>query len=178
VTSEFGVAINLSVRAVLDVNLPDEVAAVVAEFDIGPKALTVEITESSVMADPARTIGVLRRLSALGVSIAIDDFGTGYSSLSHLKRLPVDEIKIDRSFVAGMMVDDNDLVIVRSTIELARSLGLRVVAEGVEDHPTWTRLSELGCDLAQGFYLSPPVAASELPTLLRAEQATRPALGG
>jgi diguanylate cyclase (GGDEF)-like protein len=177
-TSDFGVAINLSVRAVLDVNLPDEVSAVLAEFDLPPKALTVEITESSVMADPSRTIGVLGRLSALGVSIAIDDFGTGYSSLSYLKRLPVDEIKIDKSFVAGMMVDDNDAVIVRSTIELARSLGLRVVAEGVEDHATWARLSALGCDLAQGFYLSPPVAAAELPTLLRAEQATRDALGG
>ena len=178
VTNDFGVAINLSVRAVLDVNLPDEVSAVLAEFDLAPKALTVEITESSVMADPSRTIGVLGRLSALGVSIAIDDFGTGYSSLSYLKRLPVDEIKIDRSFVAGMMVDENDDVIVRSTIELARSLGLRVVAEGVEDDATWARLSDLGCDLAQGFYLSPPVAAAELPALLRAEQATRDALGG
>jgi diguanylate cyclase (GGDEF)-like protein len=177
-TNDFGVAINLSVRAVLDVNLPDEVSAVLTEFDLAPKALTVEITESSVMADPSRTIGVLGRLSALGVSIAIDDFGTGYSSLSYLKRLPVDEIKIDRSFVAGMMVDDNDAVIVRSTIELARSLGLRVVAEGVEDHATWSRLSALGCDLAQGFYLSPPVAAAELPALLQAEQATRDALGG
>jgi diguanylate cyclase (GGDEF)-like protein len=177
-TNDFGVAINLSVRAVLDVNLPDEVSAVMGEFDLPPKALTVEITESSVMADPSRTIGVLGRLSALGVSIAIDDFGTGYSSLSYLKRLPVDEIKIDRSFVAGMMVDDNDAVIVRSTIELARSLGLRVVAEGVEDHATWARLSALGCDLAQGFYLSRPVAAAELPSLLRAEHATRDALGG
>jgi EAL domain-containing protein (putative c-di-GMP-specific phosphodiesterase class I) len=178
VMNDFGVAINLSVRAVLDVNLPDEVAAVMAELDMPPKALTVEITESSVMADPSRTIGVLGRLSALGVSIAIDDFGTGYSSLSYLKRLPVDEIKIDRSFVAGMMVDDNDAVIVRSTIELARSLGLRVVAEGVEDQATWARLSALGCDLAQGFYLSPPVAAADLASLLRAEQATRHALGG
>jgi predicted signal transduction protein with EAL and GGDEF domain len=177
-TPDFGVAINLSVRAVLDVNLPDEVSAVMGEFDLPPKALTVEITESSVMADPSRTIGVLGRLSALGVSIAIDDFGTGYSSLSYLKRMPVDEIKIDRSFVGGMMVDDNDAVIVRSTIELARSLGLRVVAEGVEDHATWVRLSALGCDLAQGFYLSPPVAAAELPALLRAEHATRDALDG
>jgi EAL domain-containing protein (putative c-di-GMP-specific phosphodiesterase class I) len=129
------------------------------------------------MADPARTIGVLGRLSSLGVSIAIDDFGTGYSSLSYLKRMPVDEIKIDKSFVAGMMIDDNDLVIVRSTIELARSLGLRVVAEGVEDHATWNRLCELGCDLAQGFYLSRPVPAAELPAMLQAGQPTRDALG-
>src|SRR5262249_39803226 len=119
---ELEVAINLSVRTVLDVNLPDQVAAVMSELGVAPQALTVEITESSVMADPARTIGVLGRLSSLGVSIAIDDFGTGYSSLSYLKRMPVDEIKIDRSFVAGMMIDDNDAVIVRSTIELARSL--------------------------------------------------------
>jgi diguanylate cyclase (GGDEF)-like protein len=174
---DFEVAINLSVRTVLDVNLPDQVGAVLAEVGVAPQALTVEITESSVMADPARTIGVLGRLSSLGVSIAIDDFGTGYSSLSYLKRMPVDEIKIDKSFVAGMMIDDNDLVIVRSTIELARSLGLRVVAEGVEDEATWNRLCELGCDLAQGFYLSRPVPAAELPAMLQAAQPTRDALG-
>jgi diguanylate cyclase (GGDEF)-like protein len=167
------VAINLSVRTVLDVNLPDQVAAVMTELGVAPRFLTVEITESSVMADPSRTIGVLGRLSLLGVSIAIDDFGTGYSSLSYLKRMPVDEIKIDRSFVAGMMIDDNDAVIVRSTIELARSLGLRVVAEGVEDQATWNRLSEMGCDLAQGFYLSRPLPAAELPAMLQAVHPTR-----
>jgi diguanylate cyclase (GGDEF)-like protein len=167
---QLDVAINLSVRTVLDVNLPDQVAAVMDEFGLPANALTVEITESSVMADPARTIGVLGRLSALGVSIAIDDFGTGYSSLSYLKRLPVNEIKIDHSFVTGMLVDDNDAVIVRSTIDLARNLGLRVVAEGVEDQATWQRLAELGCDQAQGYYLSPPVAAAQLLAVLRHAQ--------
>jgi diguanylate cyclase (GGDEF)-like protein len=164
---ELDVAINLSVRTVLDVNLPDHVETVMSEFGLPARALTAEITESSVMADPGRTIGVLGRLSALGVSIAIDDFGTGYSSLSYLKRLPVNEIKIDHSFVTGMLVDDNDAVIVRSIIDLAHNLGLRVVAEGVEDQATWNRLAQLGCDLAQGFHLSPPVAAAQLLAVLR-----------
>lgn len=156
---ELDVAVNLSVRSVLDVNLPDLVEGILNEHGLGARSLVLEITESSVMADPARSIGVLDRLSALGVGIAIDDFGTGYSSLSHLRRLPVDEVKIDRSFVSGMIANESDMVIVRSTINLARNLGLRVVAEGVEDVMTWDLLAGLGCDAAQGYYLSRPVPA-------------------
>jgi diguanylate cyclase (GGDEF)-like protein len=156
---DLDVAVNLSVRSVLDVSLPDLVAAILDEHGLDARSLVLEITESSVMADPARSIGVLDRLSALGVGIAIDDFGTGYSSLSHLRRLPVDEVKIDRSFVSGMIANESDAVIVRSTIDLARNLGLRVVAEGVEDETTWDLLAGLGCDAAQGYYLSRPVPA-------------------
>ncbi len=157
---DLDVAVNLSVRSVLDVTLPELVEEILKEHGLDGRSLVLEITESSVMADPARSIGVLDRLSALGVSIAIDDFGTGYSSLSYLRRLPVDEVKIDRSFVSGMVTNESDMVIVRSTIDLARNLGLRVVAEGVEDEPTWDLLGVLGCDAAQGYYLSRPVPAT------------------
>ncbi|MGI8752762.1 MAG: bifunctional diguanylate cyclase/phosphodiesterase [Acidimicrobiales bacterium] len=157
-----GVAVNLSVRSVLDVHLPDQIAAVLSANGMEASNLTLEITEGSVMADPGRTIGILGRLDALGVSIAVDDFGTGYSSLSYLKRLPVSEIKIDRTFVAGLLDDDSDAAIVRSTIELAHNLGLRVVAEGVEDRPTWMRLDALGCDEAPGYFVSAPLPADAL----------------
>jgi diguanylate cyclase (GGDEF)-like protein len=159
---ELDMAVNLSVRSVLDVNLPDQVAEVLAEFDMPAGALTLEITETSVMADPARTIGVLGRLAGLGASISIDDFGTGYSSLSYLKRLPAVEVKIDRSFVAGMLSTPSDLAIVRSTVDLARNLGLRAVAEGVEDARTWSSLTDIGCHQAQGFHLSRPLPAADL----------------
>jgi diguanylate cyclase (GGDEF)-like protein len=157
-----GVAVNLSVRSVLDVHLPDQVAAALSAHGMEPSNLTLEITESSVMADPARTIGILGRLDALGVSISVDDFGTGYSSLSYLKRLPVSEIKVDRSFVSGLLNEDSDAAIVRSTVELAHNLGLRVVAEGVEDRPTWVALAGLGCDEAQGYFVSAPLPAEAL----------------
>ena len=114
------------------------------------------------MIDPARTSVILEQLGARGVALAIDDFGTGYSSLNHLKRLPVDVLKIDRSFVSRVEVDDDDAIIVRSTIELGHNLGLVVVAEGVETAETLARLGELGCDHAQGYHLSPPVPAEEL----------------
>jgi diguanylate cyclase (GGDEF)-like protein len=171
---DLNVAVNLSVRSVLDVDFPDQVARVLRDIGVSPAKLIVEITESSVMADPPRTIGVLGRLSTLGVSIAIDDFGTGYSSLSRLKRLPVDEIKIDKSFVGGMLTDDNDAVIVRSTIDLAHNLGLRVVAEGVEDYETWMQLADLGCDMAQGYYVSRPVPAGQLAKVVRAQTTPQP----
>jgi len=171
----FEVAVNLSVGTVLDADLPDQISEVLRQAEVEAHCLTIEITESSVMVDPARTVAVLARLSALGISIAIDDFGTGYSSLSHLKQLPVDEIKVDQSFVSGMMVDDDDDVIVRSTIDLARNLGLRVVAEGVEDRRTWMRLADLGCDLAQGFFFSRPVPAERLPWIVeRSQVSTHP----
>jgi diguanylate cyclase (GGDEF)-like protein len=168
------VAVNLSVRSVLDVGLPDMVGSILREAGLGAGSLVLEITESSVMADPARSIGVLGRLSSLGVGISIDDFGTGYSSLTHLRRLPIDEVKIDRSFVAGLTTDISDAVIVRSTIELARNLGLRVVAEGVEDEATWQRLADLGCDAAQGFYLSRAVTGEALTDWLQSDRTIRP----
>ena len=124
--------------------------------------LVCEITENTVMADPVRASAVLDGLRELGVGLSLDDFGTGHSSLSYLKRLPLDEVKIDRSFVAGMTDDENDAVIVRSTIDLARNLGLRVVAEGVETAEIMDELSALFCDIAQGYHISRPVPAGEL----------------
>ena len=114
------------------------------------------------MADPRRAMAILERLRALGVRLSLDDFGTGHSSLSYLKRLPLDEVKIDRSFVMGMTDDDNDAAIVRTTIDLARNLGLEVVAEGVESEQILRDLTDLSCDVAQGFYLSRPLPAAEL----------------
>jgi EAL domain-containing protein (putative c-di-GMP-specific phosphodiesterase class I) len=123
--------------------------------------LDLEITESMIMSDPARALATVTRLSALGVGLSVDDFGTGYSSLANLKRLPIQELKIDRSFVSPMLVDESDLIIVRSTINLGHDLGLKVIAEGVEDEPTLRRLALLGCDLAQGFHLSRPLPGDE-----------------
>jgi EAL domain-containing protein (putative c-di-GMP-specific phosphodiesterase class I) len=127
------------------------------------------------MADPHRALDVLERLRALGVRLSLDDFGTGHSSLAYLKRLPLDEVKIDRSFVMGMSEDTNDAAIVRSTIDLARHLGLEVVAEGVESAEIMRDLADLSCDVAQGFYLSRPLPASELGEWLAARGATRSA---
>ncbi|HVF74739.1 MAG TPA: EAL domain-containing protein [Acidimicrobiales bacterium] len=156
------VAVNLSVRSLLDVGLADEVESVLRQAGVSPTSLTLEITESSIMADPVRSISVLNRLADLGITLSIDDFGTGYSSLSYLKKLPVAEVKVDRSFVMNMSADQDDAVIVRSTIDLARNLGLRVVAEGVEDRPTWDQLTSLGCDAAQGYYLGRPMPIVQL----------------
>jgi diguanylate cyclase len=114
------------------------------------------------MADPFRALAVLKRLHEMGTKLSIDDFGTGYSSLAYLKRLPVDAVKIDKSFVMNMDTDENDAAIVRSTIDLARNLGLAIVAEGVETEAIWQTLASLGCDTAQGHYLSHPLPAAEL----------------
>jgi diguanylate cyclase (GGDEF)-like protein/PAS domain S-box-containing protein len=162
-----GVAVNLSVRNLLDAEFPDQVRRLLDKHGVDPGLLELEITESTVLSDPVRTKRVLDKLDAMGVSLSIDDFGTGYSSLSYLSQLPVNEIKIDRSFVMNMTECDNDAVIVRSTIDLARNLGLQVVAEGVETEQAWDELSELGCTLAQGYYLTRPVPAADLTQWLR-----------
>ena len=159
---DLDVAVNLSVRSLLDLQLPESVSALLREFSVEPTRLVLEITESSIMADPIRAADVVDRLSGLGIGLAIDDFGTGYSSLSYLKRLPVSEIKIDKSFVMSMTSQDNDAVIVRSTVDLGRNLGLRVVAEGVETIEMFVELESLGCDIAQGYLLSRPLPAAEL----------------
>jgi diguanylate cyclase (GGDEF)-like protein len=156
------VAVNVSTRCLLDLGFPDEVAERLAAWEVPAGALTLEVTESAVMADPTRALEVLGRLHALGVGLAVDDFGTGYSSMAYLKALPVDELKVDRSFVGQMASSSSDAVIVRSTIDLGHNLGLRVVAEGVESQETWQELEALGCDTAQGYYLGRPVPAGEL----------------
>ena len=152
-----GVSVNLSARDLLDADLPREVESLLSKHGVDPTLLEVEITEHTILTDPERARIVLERLRELGVRLSIDDFGTGFSSLGQLKRLPVDVLKIDRSFVLNMEHDDNDDVIVRSTIELGHNLGLRVVAEGVETQETWGRLAQLGCDTAQGFFISRPL---------------------
>jgi EAL domain-containing protein (putative c-di-GMP-specific phosphodiesterase class I) len=162
-----GVAVNLSVRNLLDAEFPDQVARLLKKRRVRPALLELEITESTMLSDPVRTKRVLDRLAAMGVALSIDDFGTGYSSLSYLSQLPVNEIKIDRSFVMNMADCDNDAVIVRSTIDLARNLGLQVVAEGVETEQAWDKLTQLGCTLAQGYYLSRPVPAKDLTQWLK-----------
>ena len=163
------VAVNLSVRNLLDAELPGDVARLLASHGLGPDALELEITESALIADPARTQTGLRRLRELGVGIAIDDYGTGYSSLAYIRRMPVTVLKIDKSFIIGMATDDNDGVIVRSTIDLGRNLGLTVVAEGVEDAETWERLLEYGCELGQGYYFGRPMSDDAYLALLRRE---------
>ncbi len=157
---KLGVAVNVSAHRLLDLGFPGEVADLLARWEVPPPLLTLEITESAIMADPARALQVVQQLHALGVHLSIDDFGTGYSSMAYLKNLPVDELKIDRSFVSNMTTNERDAVIVRSTVELGRNLGLQVIAEGVEDSATWTELDGIGCDVIQGYYVSKPVASS------------------
>jgi EAL domain-containing protein (putative c-di-GMP-specific phosphodiesterase class I) len=161
------VAVNLAAANIVDVTLPDAVAALLARHGVSGDRLVCEISEHTVMADPVRASDVLAGLRALGVGLSLDDFGTGHSSLAYLKKLPLDEVKIDRSFVAGMTDDENDAVIVRSTIDLARNLGLRVVAEGVETEQVMDALTELRCDVAQGYFISRPLDLQALSVSLR-----------
>ena len=151
------VAVNLSTQNLVDVLLADRVSRLLKQHGVPAEYLTLEITESAVMNDATRTMATLDRLHRLGVRLSVDDFGTGYSSLTYLRRLPVGEIKIDRSFVAQLLVEDQDEVIVRSTIDLGHNLGLSVVAEGVENEPIAHRLAALGCDIAQGYGISRPL---------------------
>ncbi|HET8587599.1 MAG TPA: EAL domain-containing protein, partial [Candidatus Limnocylindria bacterium] len=168
------VAVNLSVRNLLDTDFPSQVRRLLQKREVDPGLLQLEITESTMLSDPVRTKRVLDKLAAMGIALSIDDFGTGYSSLSYLSQLPVNEIKIDRSFVMNMAESDNDAVIVRSTIDLGRNLGLEVVAEGVETEQAWDELNQLGCTLAQGYYLSRPVPAAELTQWLLRRPAGEP----
>jgi EAL domain-containing protein (putative c-di-GMP-specific phosphodiesterase class I) len=148
---ELGVAVNLSVRNLLDLQLPKDILRLLADADLPSTALTLEITESAMMADPTRAEIVLGELRLAGVRISIDDFGTGHASLAYLKRLPVSELKIDRAFIMGLDTDEQDRSIVRSTIDLAHDLGLTTVAEGVESQWVWDWLVARGCDVAQGY---------------------------
>jgi diguanylate cyclase (GGDEF)-like protein len=164
---DFSIAVNLSVYNLKDAGLADYIKAKLAEHNMPHDALMLEITESAMMANPMQSMETLSKLDAMGVQLAIDDFGTGFSSLAYLKQLPVDELKIDKSFVMDLVTDENDEMIVRSTIELAHNMGLNVVAEGVECAETYRMLQELGCDLAQGYFLSPPLKISHMDKWLR-----------
>jgi EAL domain-containing protein (putative c-di-GMP-specific phosphodiesterase class I) len=172
------VAVNLSARTLLDADFPDRVAALLAEHEVPAEMVSFELTESSVMTDPDRMKPVLHRLHALGTGLSIDDFGTGYSSLSQLRRLPVDEVKIDKEFVFSMGTDLGDLAIVRAIIELGHSLGLRVVAEGVEDELARDLLAGNDCDVIQGYLVSRALDPDRLDAWLSARTAIRPGQPG
>jgi diguanylate cyclase (GGDEF)-like protein len=160
------VAVNLSTRDVIDQQLVNELNRLLTDYHIAAGGLELEITEGVLMADPGRARSILGRLKDLGCTIAIDDFGTGYSSLAYLRQLPLDSLKIDRTFVRTLDDKTPDEVIVRSTIDLAHNLGLAVIAEGVETQAAWTKLAALGCDYAQGYYISRPLEADRATAFL------------
>jgi EAL domain-containing protein (putative c-di-GMP-specific phosphodiesterase class I) len=169
-----GVAVNLSASNLLDASLPDEVAVRLEAHGVAPSQLTLEVTEGTILGNPLRSGEVLAQVRRLGVAVSLDDFGTGHSSLSHVKRLPVDELKIDRSFVAGLASDPTDRAIVETIVRLATSLGLTVVAEGVEDDEVLALLREQGCALAQGYLFSRPLPEPEFAAWLDARELTVP----
>ncbi|WP_455203970.1 bifunctional diguanylate cyclase/phosphodiesterase [Kaarinaea lacus] len=158
---DFTMSVNLSTKNLSDSSLIDHITQSLNQWQVAPHKLILEITETSIMSDTNRALEVLRKLNAMGVGISIDDFGTGYSSLMYLKKLPVDEIKIDRSFVVDIETDSESLVIVRSIIDLAHNLGISVTAEGVETASTWKLLSSLGCNTSQGNYFGHPLCAED-----------------
>lgn len=158
---KISVSVNLSARNLLDQQFQEEVTQLLKDGAVKPSWLELEIKESAIMVNPARAMEILKRLNTIGVRLSIDDFGTGYSSLAYLKKLPVNEIKIDKSFVINMAMDDDAAVIVHSTIELAHNLGLKVLAEGVESQEVFDMLAKLGCDVAQGNYICPPLPPAE-----------------
>jgi diguanylate cyclase (GGDEF)-like protein len=156
------IAVNVSMRNLLDPRFPLTLSDILSATGAPAKKMKLEITESALMTEPARVLETMNQLRALGFGFSIDDFGTGYSSLAYLQRLPVEEIKIDGSFVGRLLTDAGNAAIVRATIELAGSLGLNVVAEGVEDEATWQALRRLGCTMAQGYFISRPMPAAEV----------------
>jgi diguanylate cyclase (GGDEF)-like protein len=159
---DLGVAVNVSARSLLDSGFVDDVLDLVSASGLRPELLTLEITESSIMSDTHRTLDLLHRLAGFGIRLSVDDFGTGYSSLAYLQQLPVHELKVDKSFVFDVGSDASSRAIVRSVVDLGHSLGLLVVAEGVEDEAAWDQLLQIGCDRGQGYLLSRPVSADDL----------------
>ncbi len=161
------VAVNLSTNDLMNQSLPAQILALLREYDLPAEFLKLEVTESAVMHDMTRALDVLNMLSAMGLALSIDDYGTGYSSLSYIKRLPVGEIKIDKSFVLNLAKNDEDKILVRSTIELGHNLGLSVTAEGVEDEESVVQLREYGCNVIQGYHIARPLPPAELEEFLK-----------
>ncbi len=159
---DIAVAVNLSARDLIDIELPQKLRQILDEHQLQAHTISLEITESSIMDDPERALETVERIAKMGIQLSIDDFGTGYSSLAYLKRLPVNELKIDRSFVMDIERDQDDVTIVKSTIELGHNLGLKVVAEGIENQKVWDILKMLGCDYGQGYFMGKPMAAEKL----------------
>ncbi len=167
------IAVNVSAASLHHKPLPDKITELLQRYNVAADRLKLEITESAIMSDPGYAMILLTYLNKLGISLSIDDFGTGYSSLAYLSRLPVKCIKIDKSFVIGMLNNEDDEVIVRSTIDLSHNLRLTVTAEGVEHAETLEKLNAYGCDRAQGFFISHPLPAAEFTRWLSASQWAR-----
>ncbi|MGD0281457.1 MAG: EAL domain-containing protein [Dissulfurispiraceae bacterium] len=163
-------SVNLSARMLQDPQMPEDIFQMLKDFNVPPEQMIIEVTESAVMADPQRTLDTIKRLDSIGVRLSIDDFGTGYSSMSYLQKLPVDELKIDKSFVLNMNNNPNDAKIVHSIVGLGHNLGLKVVAEGVENQTTWDLLKYVGCDVGQGYYMSKPLPIAKLMDWLKESQ--------
>jgi diguanylate cyclase (GGDEF)-like protein len=157
------ISVNISARDLMNADLPKLLTGLMDKYGASPHWLCLEITESAIMGDPKRALGILEELHHMGLDLSVDDFGTGYSSLAYLKKLPVSELKIDQSFVLHMADDKDDATIVRSTIDLGHNMGLVVVAEGIENQAAWDMLNAMGCDLAQGYFISKPMSADALP---------------
>jgi len=170
-------AVNLSPASLLDTRLPGEIEELLERYDTPPHQLELEITEETLMRDPKRALDVIARISELGVGFSLDDFGTGYSSLAYLTRLPLDALKVDRSFVDGLGSDRRDTAITEAIIAMSHALSLDVIAEGVETAVQAAELSRLGCGLAQGFLFSRAVPAAEITRMLQLgpEWLTKPA---
>ncbi|WP_338291820.1 putative bifunctional diguanylate cyclase/phosphodiesterase [Planctobacterium marinum] len=158
---DIGMAVNISAIDLVDMQLPTYVAELMSEFDVDNTMLTLEVTESAVMSDPESALKALNTLRRMGITLSIDDFGTGYSSMAQLKKMPVDELKIDKAFVLDLAKSEDDKIMVRTLMSLAQNLGLKTVAEGVEDGETLKFLQEVGCTKAQGFYMSRPLPADK-----------------
>jgi diguanylate cyclase (GGDEF)-like protein len=173
------IAVNLSARCLADPQLPSDVARALADAGLDSRWLRLEITESSIMADPAAALHNLHQLHDQGIGLSIDDFGTGYSSMAYLKLLPLDELKVDRSFIADLPSNPDDTILIRSAVDLGHNLGMKVVAEGVEDGSTLQTLRDLGCDVVQGYYLGRPMARDQLDDWLAARESVGaiPSLG-
>ena len=163
------IAVNLSTWNLSHSDIDETIKTLLTEYNTQPDRLELEITENAMMTNPDRAHAILNRLQALGVRLTVDDYGTGFSSLAYLKNMPVDQIKIDRSFVGNMLEDGNDAVIVRSTIDLAHNLGMKVVAEGVSSEEIWNQLEILGCDTAQGYFIAHPMSAENLQRWLNSD---------
>lgn len=167
---ELVVSVNLSAKDLHDPELPDLISGVAISTGVKPEWIILEITEGSIITHPDLTLDILERLNSMGYKLSIDDYGTGYSSLAYLKKMPLTELKIDRSFVQDILVSENDDVIVNATINLAHNLGFKVTAEGVESAEIMVKLKSYGCDIAQGYYLSKPISVSDLNQWMESSQ--------
>jgi EAL domain-containing protein (putative c-di-GMP-specific phosphodiesterase class I) len=156
------VALNISSRSILDSTLPERMQVFLDRWKVDPRFVKIEVTEAPIVSDPAHALGIIAMLEAIGLRLALDDFGIGYSSLTLLRQLPVDEIKIDASLITSMVGNASDAQMVRAIIDLGRTLGRQVCAEGVETEEAWRSLRDMSCDLAQGFWISHPLPAADL----------------